>query len=217
MAKRDGMYFYHDWIESFELLSDAERGRLVLAMMKYAMEKEQPPQFEGLSQMAATFLFPQIERSRICSENGKKGGEERVSREKAREIEKEKKENEPVPEKKQDGSGEKRFEEFWREYPKKTGKAEARKAFFEIDPDDALLEKMTDAIKAQKSQRQWKSEGGRYIPAPALWLSREQWEDEPCDVSESEKKGSFDTDDFFEAALRNSYGDELYEKISSSG
>ena len=55
------------------------------------------------------------------------------------------------------------------------------------------------------------------FPAPALWLSREQWEDEPCEVSESEKKGSFDTDDFFEAALRNSYGDEFYEKISSSG
>ena len=218
MAKREGMYFYRDWIESFELLSDAERGRLVLAMMKYAMEKEQPPQFEGLSQMAATFLFPQIDRSRICSENGKKGGEERVSREKERETEM--KENEPVPEKKQDGSGEKRFEEFWREYPKKTGKAEARKAFFEIDPDDTLFKKMTDAIKAQKSQRQWKSEGGRYIPAPALWLSREQWEDEVTEatqVREREEKGSFDTDDFFEAAMRNSYGDELYEKISSSG
>ena len=48
MAKREGMYFYRDWIESFELLSDAERGRLVLAMMKYAMEKEQPPQLLGL-------------------------------------------------------------------------------------------------------------------------------------------------------------------------
>lgn len=210
MAKREGMYFYRDWIESFELLSDAERGRLVLAMMKYAMEKEQPPQFEGVAKMAATFLFPQIDRSRLCRENGKKGAE--VSNSLTKEEP-----GAPKEKEKREGEKEKRFEEFWREYPKKTGKAEARKAFFEIDPDDTLLEKMTDAIKAQKSQRQWKSEGGRYIPAPALWLSREQWEDEPCDVSESEKKGSFDTDDFFEAALRNSYGDELYEKISSSG
>ena len=127
----------------------------------------------------------------------------------SREKEKEKT-AEADPEKKKDDSQEKRFEEFWREYPKKTGKAEARKAFFEIGPDEALLKRMTDAVKAQKSTRQWKSEGGRYIPSPALWLSREQWEDEISEVVESEKKGSFETDDFFEAALRNSYGDMAY-------
>ena len=135
-----------------------------------------------------------------------------MSREKERETEK-KKEAETHPEKKEDGEAEKRFEEFWREYPKKTGKAEARKAFFAVDPDDILLKKMTDAVREQKERKQWKSEGGRYIPSPALWLTREQWEDEPPEVSESEEKGSFDTDDFFQAALRHSYGDDFYENV----
>lgn len=214
MPKREGMYFYRDWIGPFEKLSDAERGRFVLAMMKYAMEGKPIPSFKGYADLAAMFVFPQIDRSILCRENGKKGGEERVSREKAKEIEK-KKEAKELHEKNQDGSGEKRFEEFWREYPKKTGKAEARKAFFAVDPDDTLLRKMTDAIKEQKDGKQWKSEGGRYIPSPALWLSREQWEDEPCEMTEerTRENSSFDTDDFFEAALRRSYGDDFYENV----
>ena len=217
MARKEGIYFYRDWIAPFEMLSDSERGRLVLAMMTYVMEGEQPPQFEGNAKMAAMFLFPQLDRSMICRENGKKGAEVTNAAHKAappcepkRKEREEKNERENEVEKKRDD----RFEKFWEEYPKKTGKAEARQNFSKIAPDDRLFQRMMDAVKAQKRTRQWQSEGGRFIPAPALWLSRGQWEDEVCEAPpESEKKGNFDTDDFFNSALRRSYGDELYEQI----
>ena len=227
MARKEGIYFYRDWIAPFEMLSDSERGRLVLAMMKYAMEGEQPPQFEGSAKMAAMFLFPQLDRSMICRENGKKGAEVTNAAHKAAPpCEPKKEEREEIAEKKEirereverERDREDRFEEFWGEYPKKTGKAEARQNFSKIAPDDRLFQRMMDAVKAQKRTRQWQSEGGRFIPAPALWLSRGQWEDEVCEAPpEREKKGSFDTDDFFNDALRRSCGDELYEQLYGSG
>ncbi len=210
MAKREGMYFYRDWIVAFEMLSDKERGKLVLAMMKYAMDGEAPGEFCGLTKMAANFIFPQIDRAFYFSALGKKGGEAAAENNSTRVIEGEYEPSRENREEKAEENPEKkdsRFEEFWAEYPKKTGKAEAKKAFERLSPDDALVDKIIGAVREQKKSDQWKSEKGRFIPSPALWLSRGQWEDERPEVSEEEKrKGSFDTDDFFEAALRRSYG-----------
>ena len=69
------------------------------------------------------------------------------------------------------------FDTFWREYPKKKSKGQARKAF-----DKAL--KKTDfdtimtALRALKETKQWTKNDGEFVPYPATWLNAEGWEDE---------------------------------------
>lgn len=71
-----------------------------------------------------------------------------------------------------------RFEMFWKAYPKKVGKGAAEKAFAKAKPDDALTEKMLSAVEAAKRSSQWRKDGGQYIPNPATWLNQKRWEDE---------------------------------------
>jgi len=79
-----------------------------------------------------------------------------------------------APETKQTAA-ERRFERFWKAYPKKVGKGGAEKSFAKYKPDDQLTETMIRAIEAQKMSRQWK-EG--YIPNPQTWLNQKRWLDE---------------------------------------
>jgi len=69
------------------------------------------------------------------------------------------------------------FERFWREYPKKVGKQDAKRAFTRakksVDADT-----MIRAVIAQKKSLQWTRDNGRYIPNPATWLNQGRWDDE---------------------------------------
>lgn len=69
------------------------------------------------------------------------------------------------------------FSQFWSAYPKKQGKAAARKAFDKAlrksDPQTLL-----NAMEAQKRSDQWTRDGGRYIPLASTWLNGERWNDE---------------------------------------
>lgn len=76
-----------------------------------------------------------------------------------------------------------RFDAFWKAYPKKVGKDDARKAFARRKVDDGLLELMLSAIETQQRSKQWQDEGGRFIPHAATWLNRGQWQDEGSDVA----------------------------------
>lgn len=68
------------------------------------------------------------------------------------------------------------FDEFWKLYPKKVGKAQAEKAWKKLKVDEALLETMKKAIERQKRSKQWKDK--QFIPYPATWLNGRRWEDE---------------------------------------
>ena len=72
----------------------------------------------------------------------------------------------------------KKFEQFWKAYPKKVGKGAARKSFEKIKPSDELLQKILSAVEQQSKSEQWLKEGGRYIPNPSTWLNQERWDDE---------------------------------------
>lgn len=69
------------------------------------------------------------------------------------------------------------FDEFWKAYPKKVGKADARKAFGKaiktVDLDTIL-----QAIEVQKESDQWSRDNGKYIPNPSTWLNQGRWDDE---------------------------------------
>lgn len=68
-----------------------------------------------------------------------------------------------------------RFDVFWKAYPRKVGKGDARKAFAKVKvPVETLL----SAIEQQTRSEQWTTENGRFIPNPATWLNQGRWEDE---------------------------------------
>lgn len=73
---------------------------------------------------------------------------------------------------------ERRFDDFWRQYPRKVGKDDARKAFAKRKPTDALLADMLAALAWQRESSDWLKDGGQYIPHPATWLNRGSWQDE---------------------------------------
>ena len=69
------------------------------------------------------------------------------------------------------------FDIFWPVYPRKVAKKRALKAWLKIKPDEELVEKIVDAVKAHAKTDQWTKEDGHYIPHPASWLNDARWND----------------------------------------
>lgn len=69
-----------------------------------------------------------------------------------------------------------RFDEWWEAYPRKTAKKAARKAW-----DKALNEVGADVMikAAREFAKRSRHTEARWIPHPATWLNRGQWDDEP--------------------------------------
>ena len=79
------------------------------------------------------------------------------------------------------------FAQFWELYPKKRGKKDAEKAWRKLNPDDALLKTILDAVAFWKQTKEWTKDNGTYVPLPATWLRGERWTDERPLPSEEEK------------------------------
>lgn len=77
-------------------------------------------------------------------------------------------------------SGDDGFTLFWKTYPKKIGKGDALKKWAALRKSKSLpsIEIIITAIENQKTWEQWQSDGGKYIPHPATWLSQGRWDDE---------------------------------------
>lgn len=69
------------------------------------------------------------------------------------------------------------FDTFWREYPRKTGKGDARKKFAKALTKTSF-QNIMDALARVKETDQWRKDGGAFIPYPATWLNQERWDDE---------------------------------------
>lgn len=68
------------------------------------------------------------------------------------------------------------FEEFWRVYPRKIGKAKALAKFMGLPR--SLLPTILSSVEEAKRTWDWKKDGGRFIPHPTTWLNGSRWEDE---------------------------------------
>lgn len=73
---------------------------------------------------------------------------------------------------------ERRFAEFWTEYPKKVGKKAALTSWKRLKPDADLFERIMQAVAIAKNSEQWNREGGRFIPNPSTWINQGRWDDE---------------------------------------
>ncbi len=69
------------------------------------------------------------------------------------------------------------FEQFWKAYPKKTGKEAARKSWVKAKPP---VQDVLRALQWQCNSEQWTKDHGQYIPNPATYLNQGRWQDEPA-------------------------------------
>jgi hypothetical protein len=69
------------------------------------------------------------------------------------------------------------FDEFWKVYPRKIAKADARKAWKQTQSIRPDLQTILKAIQAACKTEQWMRGGGQFIPYPATWIRGERWED----------------------------------------
>lgn len=70
------------------------------------------------------------------------------------------------------------FARFWGLYPNKKGKTAAEKAWQKLKVTEALFTEIADGLGRYCVSREWKKDGGQYIPHPATWLNGKRWQDE---------------------------------------
>lgn len=109
------------------------------------------------------------------------------------------------------------FAKFWTRYPRKQHKQEAWREWCRLAPDAETTDLIARAVETRKQSRLWQEDGGRYVPKPDKFLRGRQWEDELIDVDKPVKPqenggnsacSTFDTNDFFRAAVEKATGDE---------
>lgn len=72
------------------------------------------------------------------------------------------------------------FDEFWKKYPRREGKGEARKAWKKIKSPKQTLAEIVTALGWQTQTEQWVRDNGKFIPHPATYLNQQRWLDEPA-------------------------------------
>lgn len=75
-----------------------------------------------------------------------------------------------------------KFAKFWAHYPKRVAKKDARKAWLDLNPTEAMVDRMLTTLAWQSQQPAWLKDGGAFIPYPASWLRAERWTDEPIGI-----------------------------------
>ena len=88
------------------------------------------------------------------------------------------------------------FDRFWAAYPKKVGKADARKAFDKTR--SVSIEAILSAIERLRRSDQWQKDNGQYVPHPATWLRRGGWDDELPLKTNNAKPNIRDTGNYYD-------------------
>ena len=186
---------WFDFEDRTEMLNEVEKGRLLLAMLRYAQGKELPELRGG-----ERFLFPvfkmDIDRdanaynTRI--ENGAKGGRPKKETEENRtepnitespkNKEQRTKNKEEEQKNKEQGNDNAResepigFDDFWIVYPRKVSKQAAIRAW-----TGGQCGRITSIIVEDVNRRvatEWHGQDMQFIPHPATYLHQRRWEDE---------------------------------------
>lgn len=79
------------------------------------------------------------------------------------------------------------FDTFYSQYPKKVGKADAKKKFISKCKDEKTYKEIMDGLNKQ-NQTIFSKRETKYIPNPSTWLNQERWNDEYEDLSVSREE-----------------------------
>ena len=75
------------------------------------------------------------------------------------------------------------FEVFWKLYPNKKSKKDARKAWEKLKPSAELRLTLMTALGNHRISRDWAKDDGQYVPMASTWLNGERWTDELAPAS----------------------------------
>ena len=75
------------------------------------------------------------------------------------------------------------FEVFWKLYPNKKSKKDARKAWEKLKPGAELRLTLMTALGNHRISRDWAKDDGQYVPMASTWLNGERWTDELAPAS----------------------------------
>jgi hypothetical protein len=75
------------------------------------------------------------------------------------------------------------FDIFYSQYPKKVGKADAKKKFKSKCKSEKRFKEIMDGLNKQ-NQTVFSKRETKYIPNPSTWLNQERWNDEYDDGQE---------------------------------
>ena len=203
--ERGQFTFYASFYKAIRLIrKKSTRGDAYDAICAYALEGIEPEGLEPQAAIAFEMARPVLEAALRKAESGSLGGLAGKSKRKSASAERESKnefasaeeesknkieDKDKDKDKNKDKNKnkvknkcyntltdcEKNFLIFWDAYPRKVDKQKAKAAFGKVD---VPVEVLCRALEEQRFCSQWQSEGGRYIPNPATWLTRRGWEDE---------------------------------------
>lgn len=149
-----------------------EAARAAKLATKHAANGTTPPPSvtTSVTEPVAISVTDNVTRLVAKSVTGSKGTEQNGTEER-------KKERIPKPSvsPSADAEVDRAFGDFWSRYPRKVGKAAARRAF-----GAAVRKAAADAIIGALDRAEWNPDP-RFIPHPTTWLVDERWLDEPAD------------------------------------
>jgi hypothetical protein len=220
MAERKSFTFFISYWEAIEELPEKEQLPVLKAIIKYAFFGEEP-KFKGIKQAVFLLVKPTLDKSKQKAANGKQGGSKPKANRKqtASDISEDKDKEEDKGKGIGEGGGigeqapplpDSDFEIFFSHYPVEIAKDAALDAWRKL-PQGASLLDILDSLDAWKLSKQWKDQGGRYIPRAAKWLLEEHWRTTPAasDVNEVPKGCSRKLDEFEIEAIRRMMAEPL--------
>ena len=69
------------------------------------------------------------------------------------------------------------FNTFWKEYPRKTNKKNAKRTFLRIINEELYQTILAD-IRVRKNTKDWTKDKGKFVPHPTTYLNGERWNDQ---------------------------------------
>ena len=193
MITKKGLVFYYDWLDQLLKLSDKDFRQVITAMVRYHRDNEPPPQLSGMADMALGFIIPQMERMKEKGDNGKLGGRPR------KDVAKE---DSPCQETEKDTNNDINNEEIPEEEEKKLHYGEFMNVLLTEKEYEKLKEKFPFNYEKRIDDLSYyiQTKGAKYSSHYAVILS---W-DRNTKPTENNIPSTFDTDDFFESALKRS-------------
>lgn len=84
------------------------------------------------------------------------------------------------------------FAAFWSSYPgpRRRGAPAAHALWVKLKLGPSRLPDVMRALNEDKASRDWIKENGRYIPAPAVWMKLQRWEDDPVPAEPAEAESN---------------------------
>ncbi len=84
------------------------------------------------------------------------------------------------------------FDRFWKVYPRKEGKPDAKRTFEKLKITEEILDQVMAELERQAKLKDWKHIKIKYIPLAQTWLNRRDWEedhsgtDRECDTGDTQ-------------------------------